>query len=271
MNCIICQYPSTAYYSAKVLGKYNVQYFRCNHCKLIFTEKPYWLEEAYSSAITRLDIGLVQRNEFVTPVVQAVINKWFNPNGRFIDYGGGYGMLVRMMRDRGLAFYRQDIYCDNLYANSFDIIDVPPFKAELLTAFEVFEHLPDPIAEMEKMLTLSDNILFSTTVQPAAEINPELWWYVAPETGQHVSLYSRASLYELAKRFGLNYCWNPQNIHLFSRSNINNQLFKIVTHPRLCKWYNALQPHVPSLLESDYQYIHSQLKEILKSDNLPNI
>ncbi|GAB2597618.1 class I SAM-dependent methyltransferase [Spirosoma areae] len=261
MACPICESTVSPYGSAKLLGKYDVQYFRCSRCQFIFTETPYWLEEAYSSAITRLDIGLIVRNELMTPVVQAVINKWFNPDGRFIDYGGGYGMLVRMMRDRGFDFYRQDIYCANLYAELFDVTDVLQFKAELLTAFEVFEHLTDPVAELEKMLIYSDTILFSTMVQPTQEVSPESWWYFTPETGQHIALYSRASLQALADRFSLNYNWNEQNIHLFSRKSINNIAFKTITHPRWSRLYNKIAGKRRTLLEKDFSYIQSIIKE----------
>ncbi len=259
MTCSICKSGASPYCSAQLLGKYDVQYYRCSRCQFIFTESPYWLSEAYDSAITKLDIGLIVRNEFIVPLVQAVINKWTNSNGRFIDYGGGYGMLVRMMRDRGFDYYRQDIYCDNLYAKSFDVTDVPPFKAELLTAFEVFEHLTNPVEELEKMLEFSDTILFSTEVQPSAKITPESWWYFTPETGQHIALYSRASLQALANRFNLNYCWNEYNIHLFSRKTINNRLFKTITNPRLARLYNKIIGERPTLLHKDYSLIQSNI------------
>ncbi|WP_198174763.1 class I SAM-dependent methyltransferase [Spirosoma arboris] len=243
-----------------MLGKYVVQYFRCGQCQYIFTETPYWLDEAYNSAITKLDIGLVMRNEYMVPIVRSIINRWFDTNGKFIDYGGGYGMLVRMMRDRGFDFYRQDIYCDNLYAELFDITDIPPFKAELLTAFEVFEHLINPVAELENMLELSDTILFSTMIQPSPDVSPKSWWYFTPETGQHIALYSRASLQALADRFGLNYNWNNQDIHLFSRQKINNSLFKIITHPRWGGWYNKIVGERPSLLRKDFLLVQKRLQ-----------
>ena len=265
MTCPICESNASAYCSAEILGKYDVQYLRCSQCQYIFLDAPYWLEEAYGSAITKLDIGLITRNEFMVPLVKAVINKWFNPDSRFIDYGGGYGMLVRMMRDRGFDYYRQDIYCDNLYAESFDIKDVDPFKADILTAFEVFEHLVDPVAELKKMLMLSDAVLFSTEVQPFADVTPESWWYFIPETGQHVSLYSRKSLQALADQFGLYYNWNEQNIHLYSRKKISNRAFKAITHPNWMKWYNKLLGERSSLLNKDFIYIRDRLKENLLS------
>ena len=271
MVCKICESTTSPYCSAKLLGKYDVQYYRCDRCQFIFTEPPYWLDEAYNSAITQLDIGLVQRNQLMAPIVKAITNKWFDPQAKFIDYGGGYGMLVRMMRDQGFDFYRQDIHCENLYAQSFEVTDIPPFRAELLTAFEVFEHLVDPVEELKKMLALSDTILFSTTVQPSADVSPESWWYFTPETGQHISLYSRASLQALADKFQLNYCWNEQNVHLFSRKNIKISLFKAITHPRLCRWYNKLIGDRQTLQEKDFLFVKNQLKNKLSSKKTPII
>lgn len=264
MICKICSSTSEHCFSAKVLGKYDVAYYRCSSCQFVQTEDPYWLSEAYSNVITKLDIGLVTRNEFVAPIVQAVIGKWFNSEARFIDYGGGYGMLVRMMRDRGFDYYRQDLYCENLFAESFDIMDVPPFKADVLTAFEVFEHLVDPVGELEKMLTLGNAILFSTSIQPSSDSNPESWVYFAPDTGQHIAIHSRKSLQTLADRFNLNYCWNEQNIHLYSTKPVNNQLFKLITHPRFSKWFNSVTPQRKSLLDKDFAVAQVRLKDALK-------
>jgi hypothetical protein len=97
-----------------MLGKYEAKYYQCSDCQFIQTEEPFWLEEAYKDAITKLDIGLVYRNENITPIISTIIQLLFSKSKRFIDYGGGYGLFVRMMRDRGFDFYRQDIYCENL-------------------------------------------------------------------------------------------------------------------------------------------------------------
>lgn len=255
MNCSICHAAAHPRFSASVLNKYTVQYYQCSHCQFIFTETPYWLDEAYQSVITRLDIGLVQRNEQMARLTQAVITTWFDQQARFIDYGGGYGMLVRMMRDRGFDFYRHDQHCDNLFAQSFDLADMPPFRAELLTAFEVLEHLPDPVSSIETMLGLSDTLLLSTIVQPRPDVTPADWWYFIPQTGQHVSLFSRMAMHTLARRFGLHYCWNKQNIHLLSREPVPGPLFKLITHPRLNGLVNQITGHPPTRLQSDFNQI----------------
>ena len=59
MKCKICGSEASSFDSARILRKYDVDYFECPYCGFIQTEEPYWLTEAYSSAITSSDIGLV--------------------------------------------------------------------------------------------------------------------------------------------------------------------------------------------------------------------
>ncbi len=204
-------------FKKKVLSKYDVSYFQCVDTGYIQTEEPYWLNEAYSSAISSLDCGLVMRNTMLTSRVSKLIYDEFNTKAKFIDYGGGYGLFVRMMRDAGFDFYLQDLYAPNLFAQYFDVKDLTEVSHfELLTAFEVFEHLVNPLPEIEKMLTFSKNILFSTEIMPANKGEIEKWWYFVPEAGQHVSLYTIDSLKFIAKKFNLYFYSNQKGLHLFT-------------------------------------------------------
>jgi hypothetical protein len=87
------------------------------------TENPYWLEEAYNSAITSLDIGLLKRNNYLVKEISPIIDCCFPEASTMLDFAGGYGAFVRLMRDEGYNFYRQDVYCDNLFTKHFDITD----------------------------------------------------------------------------------------------------------------------------------------------------
>jgi Methyltransferase domain len=256
MTCKVCGANSSACMDALLLGKYSVVYYQCQSCKFIQTEDPYWIEEAYSSAITSLDIGLIQRNEVATGFVQSVISKWFNAKGKFVDYGGGYGMLVRMMRDRGYDFYRYDIHCENLFAKTFDaqIYEKQNSSYNLLTAFEVFEHLVNPRVDFTEMLKYSHNILFSTELQPVNwKPKPDSWWYVLPETGQHISLYSENSLQSLAEQNNLYYMKGQNNMHLISEQPVNKKWFNCLTNWRGSQIYNQLKStRQTSLLDKDF-------------------
>lgn len=255
MNCRICNRSSDRLWSEVVLRKYQVEYYKCSNCGFIQTEDPYWLDEAYASAITSIDIGLMYRNLINVPITSAIINKFANPEGKFIDYGGGYGMFTRLMRDKGFEYFRQDAYCENLFAKHFDITDLSvDEKFEMLTAFEVFEHLSNPKQELEKMLEYSNNIFFSTELVPHG-LNDKKWWYLMPETGQHISLYSQKSLIYLAKENKLNFYSNGTNLHLLTKGNIYPYYFKLLTRYKVSKLYCYLKGKRTSLLMKDYQYV----------------
>lgn len=255
MICKVCGAQSTACMEALILGKYKVTYYRCNLCQFIQTEEPYWLDEAYSSAITSLDIGLIQRNQVASGIIQSIIAKWFDAKGKFIDYGGGYGMLVRMMRDRGYDFNRYDTYCENLFAKTFEaVLPLSEPTYTLLTAFEVFEHLVDPKVDLAFMLKYSNNILFSTEVQPSNwQPSPSSWWYVLPEIGQHIALYSTKSLQVMAEQKGLHYLAGQNNMHIMTEKSISARWFNNLTNWRISQLYNQLtKSRLPSLLDRDY-------------------
>lgn len=260
-KCKICNNDARELFTAKVLSKYQVQYFQCVNCGFIQTEQPYWLAESYLKAITDLDLGYVTRNIYFSAITSKLIKHSFEKQQPFLDYGGGYGMFVRLMRDRGFDFYREDKYCDNLFAAHFDFEDAKieqGKKFELLTAFEVFEHLDQPLPEIEKMIGLSDSILFSTELQPKATFShPDEWWYFSPEIGQHVALYSKRALEEIAKKCNCNIYSSKYNLHLLTRKKFRfNPLaypvYSCLIADKILK-RNFLNPK--SLLKKDYEKV----------------
>ena len=259
-SCRVCDSQTNAVFIALVLEKYNVQYYKCPSCGFLQTEHPYWLAEAYKNAITTLDIGLLYRNRVTLPILKGLIKLFFNKNKKFLDYGGGYGVLVRSMRDDGFNMYRYDTYCDNLFADGFDD-EANGTRYEIVTAFEVFEHLEDPVEELRKMLMFGDSIFFSTEIQPDRIVTPDNWWYVMPEIGQHIALHSLRSLKVLAGKYDLNFYSNGVNFHLFTRKHISNFLFKSFLHYRVAKIIDPLLPNPDSLLMNDYEIIKQNLKQ----------
>ncbi|MBW8524710.1 class I SAM-dependent methyltransferase [Chryseobacterium chendengshani] len=133
----------------------------------------------------------------------------------FLDFAGGYGLFVRAMRDKGYNFYRQDFYCENLFSKHFDIEDLKESNFDLVTAFEVFEHLENPLLEIENILKYSQHLIFSTDIIPQTASQIENWVYIAPETGQHIAFYSEKSLNIIAENFGKKY-YRKNNIHIFT-------------------------------------------------------
>lgn len=257
---------------ATILNKYNVGYFKCKETGFIQTEEPFWLEEAYSSAITKLDIGLASRNEELRDKTVKILFENFDTSKKFLDYSGGYGLFTRMMRDKGFDFYHTDPYCKNIFAEFFDLADLPQGqKFELVTAFEVFEHLPDPMAEVEKISNLADSILFSTILLPKPTISSvEDWWYFIPETGQHVALYTEQALATLGAKFGYNFYTDGISTHLFTKKNLSENPFIKKREPLLIRKFRKFlrkfdqkqNPERESLLSKDFEQIKNKLANL---------
>ena len=89
----------------KNIKKYDVSYFQCQQCWLLQTEEPYWLDEAYTSAIIIVDTGLTQRNISIASKLAVLIYFKFESTSTYLDIAGGYGMLWRLMRDYGFDFF----------------------------------------------------------------------------------------------------------------------------------------------------------------------
>jgi hypothetical protein len=247
MQCRICGNVSEGFASALLLSKYQVNYFRCGSCRFIQTETPYWLEEAYSEAISTLDVGVMLRNLQNTGVTSAVISLLFPRGIRFLDYAGGYGTMVRLMRDRGFDYYWSDRYAKNLYARGFE--HVPGSRYDLLTAYEVLEHLPQPLDDIAQMLDLADNVLVSTEIVPEPAPAPPHWWYYAVKGGQHISFYTAESLQKIASHFQVHLV-SHGSYHLFTRTRQNSLLFRIATTGKIFPVINWLHRR-PSLIEAD--------------------
>jgi hypothetical protein len=255
MKCKICDCKSTTFASAKILNAYKITYYQCERCGFVQTEEPYWLEEAYLNPINTSDTGIMARNSDNVSTVSAVLHLCLNPDSQYADYGGGYGIFVRMMRDRGFDFYCDDKYCPNLFANLFNVANSGISRFELVTAFEVFEHFVSPCKDLQDLLQLSDNILFTTEILPYNSPHPSDWWYYGLDHGQHISFFTRKALQCMANKFGLDYYYR-NNIHLFTRKKANamNLRFQLALRLRFSKVLKIFL-RKKTLVYSDYKQI----------------
>lgn len=224
-RCVICNSELNIVFRALVLDKYDVQYYYCTCCGLLQTEKPYWIDEAYKSSINNTDIGLLQRNLSLVSISKKIINYAFDKKAKFLDFAAGYGVFVRLMRDRGYDFYWHDLYTENIFARGFEYRNE---EIELITTFESFEHFVDPIGEIEKLLRISKNILFSTEIYPMPIPKPENWWYYSTSHGQHIVFYSKKTFIYIAEKYSLNYYTNGKNIHLITQKKLSSLYLKLI-------------------------------------------
>jgi len=248
-HCKVCAGVSELFGELQVLRKHGVRYFRCVECGFMQTEEPFWLEEAYSSAIAKQDVGVMLRNLMNRQLTTALLNVLYPGVRRCVDFGGGHGIFVRLMRDRGFDFSLADLYATNDYARGFEYERGQ--KYDFLTAFEVLEHLQDPIADLTAMMTLSENVFVSTLLVPQPAPKLPDWWYYLPSTGQHVAFYTPKSLQAVARRFGRHLLSNGTH-HLFTTAAKNDLLFRLAMDGRMSRVLNEFRKR-PSLVEPDFQ------------------
>ncbi len=250
--CRICSIPVSEVFSYTLLKKYEVKYFYCSQCGYVQTEEPYWLGEAYKAPVNYSDTGMMMRSLWHRNIAATLIYFLYDKKGKFLDFGGGYGGFVRLMRDLGFDFYWQDKHTENLFARGFAFPESEKFTVELLTCFEAFEHFVEPVTELENLLSISRNILLTTELIPEPSPSPDKWWYYGAEHGQHIGFFQKKTFEFLAKKYNLFFYTNGHNIHLFTEKKLMSSTFKFMT--KVSKFITPLiQKRMESLTWKDFE------------------
>lgn len=214
-TCPVCKSSAKYFAQARLISKYDVDYFRCVACGLVRTQDPFWLDDAYTTAISDRDIGMLSRCVDNAATVEALILLLgLGSTARFLDFAGGYGVFTRLMRDRGFDFWHEDLYCKNLFAKDFTAPGTSRGYA-LVTAFEVLEHLTSPMEEFAAIAARGEAIYATTQLVPDPTPAPHEWWYYDLESGQHVTFYTVSSLKMMAQRLGMTLITDGVSRHLF--------------------------------------------------------
>lgn len=252
MKCRICNQDSSVIFNAVILKKYDIKYYNCSYCGFLQTEEPYWIKEAYAESINLSDTGIMYRNLFLSSISSSILYCFFDRKKSFLDFAGGYGIFTRLMRDIGFDFYWNDKYSQNLIARGFEYKDT---DIELITSFESFEHFENPIEEIESMLEISRNILFSTELLPAIVPNPKEWEYYGLGHGQHISFYSMDTLKYIATKYNLNLYTNKYSLHLLTDKKISNLSFQLLLKISRFGFFNIVKKLMKSKINNDWDLL----------------
>ena len=223
--CRCCGSDTAKYLWSGALIELTVKYFECSQCGYVQTEQPHWLPRAYTDAINASDTGIMARNYANVSKIIVTLKLLGVISGRVLDWAGGIGILVRLLRDAGIDALWADGYSDNLLARGFEHKDE---KVELVTAFEVFEHFSCPAEELDRLLGFGRNLLLSTMFIPDPAPDHTQWWYYGREHGQHVGFFRAETLRKLAHSRGLHFISNGTNLHLMSEQRVNEKYWRIL-------------------------------------------
>lgn len=206
--CLVCSTPTAAVLTLSVFGR-DRELHQCPSCEAAYYPEVDWLGEAYSTAISAYDTGIVERCFDIANVLTAFMLG--RSRDRVVDFGGGIGLLARIMRDRGFNFFSWDPMAD--YRLPLPTTDRD--SSDMVTMIEVLEHLQRPMLECEQLSNRSRLIFISTHLIPKEGLHKE-WSYLQPESGQHIFFCTRRTLNVMASTMGMEVTSNGKNLHVFS-------------------------------------------------------
>ena len=216
LECRLCGGEARLLFEKTILGRHPAGYYQCAACGLTQTSEPAWIDEAYRDAIHPTDTGILARNLGARNSVAAFLHLSGVRDEPCLDWAGGYGIFVRLMRDAGFRFHWTDPFAENLMARGWEWSAAlgPP---RCVTAFEVLEHLVRPREEFEKLAALgAEWIVTSTELHPGAAPAPD-WPYLSTESGQHVSFYRADTLERLGRDAGYPFVLVDPFFQVFAR------------------------------------------------------
>jgi 2-polyprenyl-3-methyl-5-hydroxy-6-metoxy-1,4-benzoquinol methylase len=237
--CRLCGGTSAEKFHLHGLKGIDITYFECVNCGSLQTQEPTWLREAYAhSNLSDLDTGAAQRvvgnHAFV--LVAAKIFRLQT----ILDFGGGDGLLCRLLRDRGLDARTIDDHATPTYARLFEGSLTRNY--DLITAFEVFEHLPHPSVSLKDLFQSKPRFIIASTEIYSGQ--DATWWYLAPHQGQHVFFYSRDALRSLASHHRYSY-YEINGRHVFAKEPLTRPRLWAISHftsGRLFQIFRATLP-----------------------------
>jgi len=247
-------------FTGMILGKYECYAFSCPDCGFLQIVDPHWLSEAYTDAIADSDTGLVARNISLSNQLSPLLFYLFGTDGIYVDFAGGTGLLVRLMRDIGFDYYWNDQYCQNIHARGFEF-DINDRMYDVVTAFEVLEHVQDPVSFLMDTLEKTKAKVFVISTECFEGLPPDYneWWYYSFHSGQHISFYQIKTLKYIASCLDLSFI-NVGSLYVFCDSCIKEKIYKF----NGSRWTQMLtrfrlRKHLKSKTLSDHLIISGRL------------
>jgi hypothetical protein len=261
-SCRFCNSESEFLCNSEILN-YSATYTCCANCKSVQVDSPHWINEVHKKAISSFDVGLVSRGVSASKLISTFFFLQREMSITGIDWGGGTGLLTRLLRDLGLNFKSHDKYATNSMAEGFTAaVDLTKEDYDAVLAIECVEHLENPFSDLVDAVSGASYFLFTTEILPNPLPDPSKkeWWYYMPESGQHITFASEKGLEILSKRLNFNYNMTFGSIHVFSNKKVKRFTKYVLQNPFFRFFALMIVPiylqHSKSLLSKDSSIIH---------------
>ena len=203
MRCQICDHPTRPvlhkehnvscgdYFVGRRLYDPNLGDFTLSECTMCgfacFDDLQNWSEDRFRDEIYNDDYHLCDPpfREDRPRKLAAWLSRCLSPRG-IIDYGGGEGQLCALLNEQGFQAHSYDPF--------YGETRLPPDSADVVTAFEVVEHVPIQrklFSDLAALCKPDGLIIFSTLLKPENLTGD--WWYASPRNG-HASFHTEQSL-----------------------------------------------------------------------------
>jgi hypothetical protein len=259
--CRACRAPLVKDREVRIRGAL-VDLHRCSACGLFEFVDPDWLDAAYADPIADIDVGLASRCITLARYTEAIIRAQRLGDRPHLDYGGGYGLLTRLLRDRGVDMRHYDPYARNLFAQGREGKPIESYGC--VTMVEVLEHLLDPLELISSLSSHVELIIVSTVLVPPGRTDISDWWYLIPDLGQHVTFYTVPALQAIASECGYRLTTDGMGLHVFSKSRLRPLARLAVRNQRAAQVIASLlrkRDRPESLVESDGVAAFARLAE----------
>lgn len=198
-TCKLCAGPVSHQFSMTVRQRHKADYFLCGTCGSLQISEPTWLDEAYAAESWAADTGLVARNLELACRINGFLSASCNAKDLIVDFGGGTGLLTRLLRDMGWSVLCHDPYHKPLFVDAFHIRTVEGLNPRAIIASEVFEHFEDPRGSLLTLLRSAPIIIFTTELYTGQGQN---WPYLSTDSGQHIFFFSPQAIQLVAQLNG---------------------------------------------------------------------
>ena len=221
--CRLCMAPTNFKFARTAIDGENICCYQCSQCYSLQTQVPHWLEAEYSASASEshlnLDTYAADRSLRCRTTIYFLWKMvgFSSQRNKLLDWGGGVGLMVRLLRDAGIDSYLYDKYAKNHYASGF--VRSEGERYAVVTAFEVFEHFANPGLDIEELFSLDPSMLVVSTSLYKNQ-GPE-WAYLGPAKSEHVFFYSAKAMDIIGQRFGYRVLKLRHDITIFYKAELS--------------------------------------------------